>query len=257
MGRMPPRPSVRGGMGPIGDRTPWVALLTRPGNLMSKAYYIIGTDTNCGKTIVTGAIAAWLRKEGRDVGVFKPFEAASNDSQFLKEMSGSDDPLSEINPYHFDEPLAPGVAAERAKKEVSFETVKTLFQKLKERHEILLVEGAGGLLVPLVGRQTHIELLQQLKIPVLLVARLGLGTLNHTLLTLSVLRQNKIECAGVILNETVPQSSVAETTNPDILERHCDVPLLGTFPFVDNCGDPERLAASIPANLPRLTESLF
>ena len=79
---------------------------------MNKACYIIGTDTGVGKTIVTGAMAAYLKKQGRDVGVMKPFESACNDAQFLQKMSESFDPMEQINPYHFEEALAPAVAAQ-------------------------------------------------------------------------------------------------------------------------------------------------
>lgn len=219
---------------------------------MGKALFIIGTDTDCGKTVVTGAIAACLRAGGRDVGVMKPFESASRDTLFLKEMSGSSDPIEDINPYHFDEALAPGVAAERASVEVSFDVVIQKFQRLRDRHEILLAEGAGGLLVPLEGAKTHVDLLNELQVPVLLVARLGLGTINHTLLTLSVLQQYDIECLGVLLNEITPSNSLAEETNLDVLRQYYEVPVLGVFPHVEKTNDPEGLVAAVPEALKAL-----
>ncbi len=216
---------------------------------MNKAFYIIGTDTSCGKTLVTGAMAAYLQSMGRDVGVMKPFESACEDSAFLKAMAGCNDPIETINPYHYDEPLAPAVAAERAGLSADFEHVITSFNQLRERHDILLAEGAGGLLVPLVETKTHVELLKELRVPVLLVARLGLGTINHTLLTMDVLKRNYIPCYGVILNETTPASSVAEKTNPQVLSDYYQIPLLGTYSHLEDISDKQALIAALPDTL--------
>ena len=216
---------------------------------MKNAFFIIGTDTDCGKTLVTAGLAAHLRKAGRDVGVYKPFECACADAAFLKEASGSSDPLTEINPYHFDEPLAPAVAARRTGVTIDWNLIIDRFHTLRTSHQILLAEGAGGLMVPLSERKTHIDLLQDLDVPVVIVARLGLGTLNHTLLTVKVLQQHDIPCRGVVLNEQTPQSSIAEETNYEILSKLCPVPLLGIFSHVPDSADPMRLAAAVPTQL--------
>lgn len=216
---------------------------------MKNSLFIIGTDTDCGKTVVTAGIAASLRQADRDVGVYKPFEAACTDSSLLKTASGSPDAPEEINPYHFDEPLAPGVAARRAGVAIDWNHVIDTFRELQARHQILLAEGAGGLMVPLDGNKTHIELLRDLDVPVLIVARLGLGTLNHTLLTVKVLQDNAIRCRGVILNEQTPRSSIAEETNYDVLSELCPVPLLGIFAHVQDVSDPAQLAAAVPNQL--------
>jgi dethiobiotin synthetase len=200
---------------------------------MGKSVFIIGTDTDCGKTTVTAALATYGRSIDIDVGVMKPFESASDDSLLLREASESSDPVQLINPYHFDEALAPGVAAKRAKQDVSFEHIQDIHEKLQDQHEWLLIEGAGGLMVPLQNKKTHIELLKQLNVPVLLIARLGLGTINHSLLTLAVLEQHEITCLGIILNEQKPKGSVAEETNPEVLENLSDMPVLGVFPFIE------------------------
>lgn len=216
---------------------------------MKQAFFIIGTDTDCGKTIVTAGIAAHLRQANQDVGVYKPFEAASADSILLKEASGSPDPIREINPYHFDEPLAPGVAAQRAGVAIDWSQVIQTFRELQVRHKILLAEGAGGLIVPLAGDKTHIDLLRDLDVPVLVVARLGLGTLNHTLLTVSVLQQYDIRCRGVVLNERTPRNSIAEETNYEVLSELCPVPMLGIFSQVGDISDPLQLAEAVPNQL--------
>lgn len=219
---------------------------------MKKSYYIIGTDTGCGKTLIAGATAAWLRQQGRDVGVMKPFESACEDSVFLKEMSGSKDSLDLINPYRFEEPLAPGVAAERLGVSINLSYVIETFRTLQNRHDVLIAEGAGGLMVPLSGHKTHIDLLRDLKVSVIVVARLGLGTINHTLMTFDILRQHEIRCEGVILNEIIPQSTLAEKTNPDVLKRYYQVPLLGIFPYLSDTKEISNLSSAIPNRLKAL-----
>ncbi len=216
---------------------------------MSKALYIIGTDTDVGKTVITGAIAAYLKKSGRDVGVYKPFQCAGNDAAILQQLAQSQDEPKEINPYYFEEALAPAVAAERAQSHIDFVKVVETFRTLQTRHEILISEGAGGLLVPLIGNKTHIELLKELRVPVLVVGRLGLGTINHTLLTLEVLKHNHIPCYGVILNELSPQNSVAEATNPQVLTDYYQVPLLGVFPYCPPPHEATKLCTSLPKEL--------
>ncbi len=215
---------------------------------MSKALFITGTDTHVGKTVVTGALAAYLRSKGRSVGVMKPLEsgsfsgAKSSDSFFLKEMSGSSDDLDLINTYAFEAPLAPGVAAELEGIEISFDRILENFQKLALIHEILLVEGAGGLMVPLSKNKLGIDLIQMLKIPVLLVARVGLGTINHTLLTLSCLEQKKIPVAGVVFNHSVPVEDLSVRYNAKTLRDWSSVSFWGEFPFVKNIKDRDGMA---------------
>src|SRR4030095_1826448 len=133
---------------------------------MSKVLFIAGTDTNVGKTVVAGALAAFLRKRGCQVGVMKPLESGclsgvrakgrgkvltKSDSLFLKEMAGTKDDLDLINTYAFEAPLAPGVAAEQEGVPIQMERILDNFQKLSMIHELLIVEGAGGVLVAIGG----------------------------------------------------------------------------------------------------------
>lgn len=209
-----------------------------------KTYFVIGTDTSVGKTLVTASLCATLSARGLRVGVFKPLESgcASNrdglkrhvkraDALFLKKIAGVKEPLDDINPYFFGETLAPGVAAQRQRTRVSLSKIKRQLEVLKKKYDLVFVEGAGGLLVPVSGQKTNLDLIKLLKGPVLLIARLGLGTLNHTLLTLEHLRRHRIKVAGVILNETVSPSTLAEKTNPSVLAKF-GVPLVGIFPFL-------------------------
>lgn len=209
--------------------------------MSAKTIFVCGTDTGVGKTFVTGALLALLNSQGVRAGGFKPLESGCSthknhfkraDAEFLKKMGRMPEPIDLINPYAFREALAPGVAALIEKKSVSFSKIKKALSVLQENYDVVFVEGAGGLLVPLSGKKTNLDLIRYLKISVLLVARLGLGTLNHTLLTLEHLKRNRVKVLGVVLNEVTPQKSLAEKTNPAILKRY-GVSVLGVVPFTN------------------------
>lgn len=219
-----------------------------------KGLFIAGTDTGVGKTFIAAGLAAALRAKGVNVGVFKPFEsgvgAGHADYRLLREASGSTDPDDWICPYRFDEALAPAVAAGRAGVAIDWCHVTDCFESIAIKHDFVIVEGAGGLLVPLAEGKTNIDLIRECGFPVLLVARLGLGTINHTLLSLEALERRKIPCAGVVLNQTTEEKGVAEETNPEVLKKLVSVPILGCVPYLKNTknfeGDPfARLAETL------------
>ncbi len=201
---------------------------------MTKGLFIAGTDTAVGKTYVAGGFAKALRQQGVNVGVFKPFESGLKeghaDFRYLKEMAGVSDPDHEICPNQFSESIAPGVAAEREGREINWCDVTDSFEVLATKHSFLIVEGAGGLLVPLAPGKTNIDLIKACEFPVLLVARLGLGTINHTLLSLEALERRNIPCVGVVLNRTTSKKTLAEETNPKAL-KDLGVNVLGIVPF--------------------------
>lgn len=204
--------------------------------MKNNGIFIAGTDTGVGKTFVAGGLAAALRRKGIDVGVFKPFESGTasghSDYKYLKGMSGSQDSDDWICPYRFEEALAPAVAAERAGVEIDWCRVTDCFESVTTRHDFVIVEGAGGLLVPLAPGKTNIDLIRKCGLPVLLVARLGLGTINHTLLSISYLQSRKIPCLGVVLNQTTKEKGIAEETNPKVLGELAPVPILGVVHFM-------------------------
>jgi dethiobiotin synthetase len=202
-------------------------------------YFFVGTDTGVGKTVVAGGIASCLKSRQVKVGVLKPAESGCEeldrprDALFLKEMSGSNDPLEIICPFRFQEELAPGEAARMKGQNISLSHIGKCFQTISEDSDICLVEGAGGLLVPLTEKgKTNLDLIKHLKIPVLVVARLGLGTINHTLLTLARLELEKIPVRGLILNDAMGQKTRADQLNPETIRRYTSVPVLGTVTFI-------------------------
>ncbi len=194
-----------------------------------------------GKTLVAGGIAAALRSRGVDVGVMKPVESgclmvgghlAAGDAAFLKDMAGCEDDMELINPYAFEEPLTPALAAERAGVEIDLRRIRSCFDTLAERHEVMLVEGAGGLLSPLWKDLAMASLTRELRLPLLLVCRAGLGTINHTLLSLYYAREEGIPVMGLVMNHTAPEEGLAEALNPESVRRWSKTALLGVVPFV-------------------------
>jgi dethiobiotin synthetase len=226
-----------------------------------KDFFVTGTDTGIGKTTVTCALAAYCSiKKGLDVGVMKPFEPGLSlpgkdrlpwDAISLKEASGVDDDLALINPYAFDAAMAPGAAAEREHIQIDLEHLDRIYDRLHGMHEILFVEGAGGVLAPIRRNFFFSDLMKRWKSTVIVVARLGVGTINHTLLTCRFLKDEAIPVAGVILNDVGGKADMAAKTNPEVLSRYLDVPILGVFPHLrsSNLGDREYLARAAEENL--------
>ena len=234
-----------------------------------KPIFVTGTDTGIGKTVVTCALAAFFAlRKGLDVGVMKPLEAGLTlhgkdllpwDAIMLKEASGSQDDLSLINPYCFESPLAPETASELEHVHVDLELLDRIYGRLRTSHQVLFIEGAGGILVPIRRNFFYVDLMKRWEVRVLVVARLGLGTINHTLLTCAYLKHAGISIAGVILNDSEGKKDLAAKTNPDMLARYLDVPLLGLFPHLENAhrGLPDRasLADLVEKNID--TKPLF
>lgn len=212
--------------------------------------FVTGTDTGVGKTVVACALAAWCRRQGIDVGVMKPVatggrflveegrrRCVSDDARALARAARSHDPWSLINPVCLTEPLAPWTAALRARTTIRLEPILAAFRALASRHEFLIVEGVGGLLVPLSRHTSVADLIGQLGLPTLLVARPGLGTLNHTLLSLECLRHRRLPCLGILVNHAQPpprdpMGRVAHQTNPMILRRLTGVAVTAALPHL-------------------------
>lgn len=217
---------------------------------MNKGYFITGTDTGVGKTMVTATLAVALRRQGFKVGVMKPVETGCReeegrlvpqDALFLRNVSGCIAPMELISPYNFPEPVAPTIAAELAGTSIDMNHIRSCYQKLLATHDIVLVEGAGGLLVPLTDTLTMQDIAVELKLPMFVVARNILGTINHTALTVTVARQ-RCFVLGIILNNTDPLApgDSAVRTNEQALRRWGKAPLYCQLPYVPNVA-PETL----------------
>jgi dethiobiotin synthetase len=227
-----------------------------------KNIFITGTDTGVGKTAVACSLAAYLSiKKGRDVGVMKPFESGgapaagemSGDAWALKTASGSLDEMSDINTYNFKAPLAPEPAAMRENADIDVGLIMKAYRKLGKRHDVLIIEGAGGILVPIRDGYFFSNLIVDMGAPVILVSRLTLGTINHTILSCRFLTSIGVQVSGVILNDMTGEKDLASETNPAMLRKYLEVPLLGTFPHVPDLFaqgiDRERLASLFEKNI--------
>jgi dethiobiotin synthetase len=208
---------------------------------MFKGIFITGTDTGVGKTYLASGIAAEMRLRGVNVGVMKPAETGCSmrggrlvpqDARRLMKAAGVDDLVDLVNPYRFRRPLAPSVAARLAGKKIEPDKILLAYRELSRRHDFMIVEGAGGIMVPLRGVYTYLDLAKALALPILIVARPGLGTINHTLLTIAALRERRLAISGIVINHTQKhRANLAEMTNPAELGRISGVNIVGTIPF--------------------------
>ncbi len=200
--------------------------------------FITGTDTGVGKTLVTAVFARWLKDRGVNVGVQKWVstgnDKASDDIEFIEEAAGlgiegrAGTPFA---PYCFSMPASPHLAAAFDDRQVREEIIIQSFDLLRTRYDLLLVEGVGGVMVPLREGALLIDLVERLGLSALVVARSGLGTLNHTLLTVEALERRGIGVLAVVLNSVTPDEELIIEDNRRTLSRILDMPVLGPIPM--------------------------
>jgi dethiobiotin synthetase len=218
---------------------------------VGRGILVTGTSTGVGKTAVAAALARILRRRGVDVGVMKPAATGvppDEDADLLRAAAGVDDPLVLVSPIRFAEPLAPAVAASRAGVAVDPGAIRAAFATLAGRHRFLVVEGVGGLLVPLARKWNVADLSRDLALPLLLVAPAGLGTLNHVALTLEAAAARSLRVLGIVLvREREGDPDLAERTNPAALAGPGGPPVLGTMGRLPAAAarDPDALADAL------------
>ena len=208
-------------------------------------------------------MAGYLRDKGIDCGVMKPVEsgclsgAKDSDTSYLKRISESPDDIDLINTYAFEAPLAPGVAAKEEGAKIDFDRIIESYKRLELMHRHVLVEGAGGLIVPLSSDQTMVDLIQYLELPVLLVGRLGLGTINHTLLSLDYLKQKNIPVVGVVLNSDTRKQDLSVRFNRSTLAEWTDIPIWGVVDSIPRLKNREEVIAKIATGLGESIDEYF
>jgi len=199
---------------------------------VTRGVFITGTDTGVGKTYVTAALLAELRRCGVRAAAFKPVACGASgrdDAKIYARLMDYEQPLDAINPIWLHHPLAPSVAARLERRRINLRVVNASYKRLVAAYSVVLVEGAGGLLVPIKRGFFVADLAKQLNLPLLIVARLGLGTINHTLLTVRQAQAMELKLAGIILNDMTGRRGLAERTNVVEIPKLCGVPLLGVI----------------------------
>ncbi len=221
---------------------------------MNHGIFITGTDTGVGKTLVSAALALYLKKQGLTVGVMKPIETGTSpsretrsDAARLRSTIESDEPLGAIRPYAFELPVAPLAAAQMEGQAINLETIKKVYRLLSTRYDSMIVEGVGGVRVPITPKSTVADLIRSLRLPAIVVGRSGLGGINHALLTIEALRQSRIPILALVLNQTESaRSAVARLqhrTTVEILRKQAAVPVLGPLPYEP--GMPGRFRSAV------------
>jgi len=229
----------------------------------TEGVFVTGTDTGVGKTVVAGALAGALWQRGVDAGVLKPIQCGltptpsgpvATDARFLLAAAGLEEPLEAACPWQLPAPLAPSVAASLAGVELTLEGLLDGWRRARSEHKFVVVEGVGGLAVPVSETLLVSDLAAALGLPLLVVARPNLGTLNHTLLTVEFARAQGLDVLGIVLSRLRPEPPAeAERTNPAEIARLTGAPVLGTLPYcpgVDvEAGRPGECVARLAACL--------
>lgn len=219
--------------------------------------FITGTDTGVGKTIVAAALARHLKNLGLNVGVMKPVTSGcreidgrpvSDDAELLKWGAGIDNDDYIYAPYLLRAPLAPSVAAAKEGVRIEFARITEAGRALAEQFDFLIVEGVGGLMVPLCGGLLVADLVKELGLPLMVVTRPDLGTINHTCLTTFCAQQMGLEVKGVIINNWPDQPGEAELSAPHMISSLSGAPVLGIFPHIDS-GDPREQVTELALHL--------
>lgn len=205
--------------------------------------FITGTDTDVGKTYVTAGLAVTIRKMGIDVGVMKPFAAGaaqkkgfkSEDIEILSKAAHVSDPENLVNPQFFPIPASPYTAWKNLKTKPKINTILDSFKKLSKLHEMLLVEGMGGIMTPILENYYVTNIIKDMKIPTVIITRTKVGTINHTIMTVKMCEKYKIPIKGIIINNFDQGYSEKELTRD--LKNLTGVKVLGAIPFIDDLSD--------------------
>jgi dethiobiotin synthetase len=202
-----------------------------------RGLFVTATDTGVGKTEVSCALLAGARAAGLDVVGLKLAQSGvvageASDAERLGVAAGWAEPPEVVCPHSFAAPLAPAVAARLAGRELALGPLVELARAVAGRHAAVLVEGAGGLLAPLTPRESYADLAVALGLPVLVVARAGLGTVSHTALTVEALRARGLRLAGIVLNRAAPGDDPSVPHNAAEIARVTGCEPVGPLPFV-------------------------
>jgi dethiobiotin synthetase len=223
---------------------------------MTKGFFITGTDTGVGKTVIVAALVKSIGLLGYSVCGMKPIETGCkksefrvqssrlkvqkeklipSDGMFLREIAGMDDSIDLVTPITFENPLAPMVASDIEGIPVDIDKIHKAYKELSKKYDVVIIEGIGGLLVPVRKDYFVLDLARDFRLPLIVVSRPGLGTLNHTMLTVNYAIKEDLNVAGIIINYTrPPKDTIDEETNPEVIKQISPIPLIGIFPYLED-----------------------
>ena len=204
-----------------------------------KSYFITGTDTDVGKTFVTAGIASAMKKMGIDVGIMKPFAAGtpqkngykSSDVQILSKAAQVNEPEELLNPYFFPIPASPFTASKNLGIKVDIKIVMNSFKQLSSLHDVLLVEGIGGIMTPILEDYFVINLIKNMNLETIIVTSSRIGTINHTIMTNEICQRYGIKVRGLIINNLESNGYPINELKRD-LEELTKKPVIGSIPFI-------------------------
>ncbi|HJU13846.1 MAG TPA: dethiobiotin synthase [Candidatus Nitrosotalea sp.] len=222
-----------------------------------KSYFITGTDTGVGKTMMTASIAFLLRKRGIDVGVMKPIASGgerkgrfkSEDVEMLHDASGVEDSESTINPVFLPIPASPYDASKALGVGIDTSVVFEKFEHLTKSHQMLLVEGIGGIMVPITRDYFVADMIKQMGLEAIIVTRSTIGTINHTVMTVETCKRYGIPIKGLIINYFDEKGGPAERNAPSTLHEITGLHILGVVPFVRDYQRFEEMTRVVEKNL--------
>ena len=208
-----------------------------------KSLFIAGTDTDVGKTYIAAGLAVAFRKMGIDVGVMKPFAAGraekkgykSEDIVILSRAAKACDPEKLVNPQFFKIPASPYTAWKTLKTKPKISIILSSFKKLTKLHDMILVEGMGGIMTPILKNYYITNLIKEMKIPTVIVTRSKIGTVNHTIMTVKMCEKYKIPVKGIIINNFENGYPIPELKRD--LQNLTGIKVLGSIPFIKNKSD--------------------
>lgn len=184
--------------------------------LNTKHVFITGTDTGVGKSIFSSFLALYWNDQGKKVAISKPVQTgAEKDTVFLSMLTGGKVPV--FNSYSFNLPAAPGVAAKHENREIDIEKIILDIRKLEQEFEYVIIEGIGGIAVPITGNYLVADLIKDLNYPAIIVASPSLGTINHTILTIEFAKQKELDILGFVI------SGFDEDSNDPVIKTASEV----------------------------------
>lgn len=210
---------------------------------MGKGIFVIGTDTDVGKTFVTGGLVYKLRESGYNAIAFKPIQSGGisdekgnlipPDTKYIKDICDIKNNYSEMNTYCLNEEVSPHLAAKMENLDISREKIINQYNELINKYDYVVVEGAGGIVVPLIEDKYFVyDLIKDLNLDVVIVARAGVGTINHTVLTNEFLKQNNINSKGIIINRY--SDKFYEKDNMQMIEKLTNLKVIQTLRNIEN-----------------------